>query len=78
VNDRFGHAAECRERLLTGVELDIPKEYLSDLVYGKTVTIPDIKIDRYSRTVSRAMLGNMDAGLEQINAGMAWHFKKYQ
>ncbi|MBK6366755.1 MAG: thermonuclease family protein [Polaromonas sp.] len=51
---------------------------MSDLVYGKTVTIPDIKIDRYSRTVSRAMLGNMDAGLEQINAGMAWHFKKYQ
>jgi endonuclease YncB( thermonuclease family) len=54
------------------------KEHLSDLVFGKTVNIPESKIDKYGRTVSRVMFGNTDAGLEQIKAGMAWHYKKYE
>jgi endonuclease YncB( thermonuclease family) len=47
-------------------------------VYGKTVNVPDIKLDRYGRTVSRVFFGNFDASLEMIKAGMAWHFKKYE
>lgn len=54
------------------------KEYLSDLVYKKVVSIPDNKLDRYGRTVSRVIVGSTDASLEMIKAGMAWHFKKYQ
>lgn len=54
------------------------KEHLSDLVFGKTVSLPEAKIDKYGRTVSRVLIGNMDAGLEQIKAGMAWHYKKYE
>lgn len=54
------------------------KEHLSDLVFGKTVSIPESKIDKYGRTVSRVMVSNSDAGLEQIKAGMAWHYKKYE
>lgn len=54
------------------------KEHLSDLIYGKSVSIPDSKIDKYGRTVSKIMLGTLDAGLEQIKAGMAWHYKKYE
>ncbi len=54
------------------------KEHLSDLVYGKTVNVPDSKLDRYGRTVSRVLVGNTDASLEMIKAGMAWHFKKYE
>lgn len=54
------------------------KEHLSDLVFGKTVSIPESKIDKYGRTVSRVMIGHTDAGLEQIKAGMAWHYKKYE
>lgn len=54
------------------------KEFLSDLVYGKTVNFPDSKLDRYGRTVSRVLVNNNDAGLEQIKAGMAWHYKKYE
>lgn len=54
------------------------KEHLSDLVYGRTVNLPDKKIDKYGRTVSRVLVGNTDAGLDQIKAGMAWHYKKYQ
>ena len=54
------------------------KEFLSDLVYGKTVNVPDSKLDRYGRTVSRVFIGNTDASIEMIKAGMAWHFKKYE
>jgi endonuclease YncB( thermonuclease family) len=54
------------------------KEHLSDLVYGKTVNLPDAKIDKYGRTVSRVLVGNTDAGLAMIQAGMAWHYKKYE
>jgi endonuclease YncB( thermonuclease family) len=54
------------------------KEHLSDLVYDKTVNLPDAKIDKYGRTVSRVLVGNKDAGLEMIKAGMAWHYKKYE
>jgi endonuclease YncB( thermonuclease family) len=54
------------------------KEHLSDLVYGKTVNLPEAKIDKYGRTVSRVLIGKTDAGLEQIKAGMAWHYKKYE
>jgi endonuclease YncB( thermonuclease family) len=54
------------------------KEHLSDLVYGKTVNLPDAKTDRYGRTVTRVQVGNTDAGLEMLKAGMAWHYKKYE
>lgn len=54
------------------------KEHLSDLVFGKTVMLPDAKIDKYGRTVSRVLLGNKDAGLEQVKVGLAWHYKKYE
>lgn len=54
------------------------KEHLSDLVFGKMVSIPESKIDKYGRTVSRVLVGSTDAGLEQIKAGMAWHYKKYE
>lgn len=54
------------------------KQNLSQLVFGKKVFIPDNIKDRYGRTVSRVMVNGTDAGLEQIKAGFAWHYKKYQ
>ncbi len=54
------------------------KEHLSNLVYKRVVSIPDNKLDRYRRTVSRVFIGSTDVSLEMIKAGMAWHFKKYE
>lgn len=54
------------------------KEHLSDLVFGKTVSIPDVKVDKYGRTVSRIFVNGTDAGLEQVKAGLAWHYKQYE
>jgi endonuclease YncB( thermonuclease family) len=50
---------------------------LSDLVFGKTVSIEFEKVDRFGRIVGKVRLGEVDAGLEMVRAGFAWHFKKY-
>jgi len=54
------------------------KQYLSDLVYNKQVTVEYSKKDRYGRTVGKVVVDGVDANFEQVKAGMAWHYKKYQ
>lgn len=54
------------------------KQFLSDLVFNKDVTIEYSKKDKYGRTVGKITVGGVDANLEQIKAGFAWHYKKYQ
>ena len=54
------------------------KQYLSNLVFGKTVTLEGDKVDRYGRTVAKVLLNGRDVNLAQIAAGMAWHYKKYE
>ncbi len=54
------------------------KESLANLVYGKTVQVLWDKKDRYGRTLGQVMVGGMDACLEQVKRGMAWHYKEYQ
>ena len=54
------------------------KETLSNLVFQKTVEVHGSKKDRYGRTVGQVMVGGLDACLEQVKLGMAWHYKAYQ
>ena len=51
---------------------------LSDLIFSKDVTIEWFKRDRYGRKVGKVLLDGSDVCLEQIKAGMAWHYKYYQ
>ncbi|MFZ2161924.1 MAG: thermonuclease family protein [Sideroxyarcus sp.] len=53
------------------------KSNLSDLIFGKTVVVEYSKKDKYGRTVGKILVNGVDANLEQIKAGMAWHYKKY-
>lgn len=53
------------------------KSNLSDLVFGKTVVVEYSRKDRYGRTVGKILVNGVDANLEQIKAGMAWHYRKY-
>lgn len=54
------------------------KKYLSELCFGKMVRIKTTTIDRYGRTVARAILPNgKDISTEMIRAGYAWHYKRY-
>lgn len=34
--------------------------------------------DRYGRTLGRVNLDGRDIGLQMVQAGMAWHFKRYE
>lgn len=54
------------------------KQHLSDLVFDKQVTIEYSKKDKYGRTIGKILVDGDDANLEQIKAGMAWHYKQYQ
>lgn len=54
------------------------KKSLSDLIFGKEVTIRFSKIDQYERYVGTIFVAETSANLEQIKAGMAWHYVKYR
>ncbi len=54
------------------------KQSLSAMVFGKTVTVEGGKTDRYGRTVGKVLVGGLDACLEQIKLGLAWHYKAYE
>lgn len=54
------------------------KKHLSDLIFGKIVTVEWFKRDRYNRILGKVLIDGRDVNLEQIRAGYAWHFKRYQ
>ncbi len=54
------------------------KEALSSVVFNRQVSVEYNKKDRYGRTVGKIIVDGIDANLEQVKFGMAWHFKKYQ
>ena len=71
---------------------DVSTQGLVELLSGKTVTIEYEKRDRYKRIVGKVLVNpsgdvfclaldcvkKIDAGLEQVKAGLAWHYKYYQ
>lgn len=54
------------------------KQNLSDLVFNKQVAIEYAKRDKYGRILGKIIVDGLDANLEQVKSGMAWHYKKYQ
>lgn len=52
-------------------------ENLSKLIYDRNVLAECAKRDRYGREVCKVLDGSIDAGLEQIRAGMAWWYRAY-
>ncbi len=64
------------------------KQNLSNLVFGKTVDVIWKKRDRYQRIVGKVMVSStncltptcprtVDAGHDQISAGLAWWYRQY-
>jgi endonuclease YncB( thermonuclease family) len=56
------------------------KKFTSDMVFGKSVEIKSVTTDRYGRTVAWvSMSGHKGPTLneELLQAGLAWHYKKY-
>jgi len=64
------------------------KEHLSATVYGRDVEVDWTKRDRYQRIVGKVRVASpdcqdancaktVDAGLDQLTAGLAWWYQKY-
>ena len=54
------------------------KIFLSDSISGKNVSVEFKKKDRYGRILGIIIFDSSDVNLEQVRAGFAWHYKKYQ
>ncbi len=54
------------------------KRNLSDLIFGRQVVVEYEKTDQYGRTLGKVIVGGRDMNLEQVKAGLAWHYKYYQ
>lgn len=53
------------------------KDALSNLVFGKTVTVQVRTTDRYGRTVGRIIVDGTDVNLSMVRAGLAWWYRAY-
>jgi len=53
------------------------KRALSDLVFGKQVTLHTTGTDRYKRTLAHVTVGDIEANAQMIATGHAWHYKQY-
>lgn len=54
------------------------KQSLSDLVFAQWVTVDTDKVDRYVRAEGKVLKDGLDANLEMVKRGLAWHYKEYQ
>ena len=54
------------------------KRFVSDLVYGKKVTVMSKGKDRFGRTLGEVILSDgRSLNRELLKAGLAWHYKRY-
>lgn len=53
------------------------RQALSDLIFGKDVTLTVQDRDRYGRTVARVHVGSLDVNAEMVRTGAAWAYRDY-
>jgi len=53
------------------------KQSLSDLVFGKTVTVTSEAKDMYGRVLGDVTVDGKNVNLEQVRRGMAWFYRFY-
>jgi endonuclease YncB( thermonuclease family) len=53
------------------------QQFLSKLVFGKTVQVVTKDTDRYGRTVAVLKLGAKNVNVESLRAGMSWWYRRY-
>ncbi|WP_026914889.1 thermonuclease family protein [Christiangramia portivictoriae] len=53
------------------------KKALSNLIFGKNVTVYYTKKDGYGRVLGEIFIDNINVNRELVRQGLAWHYKKY-
>ena len=56
---------------------EVSRQHLARLVFDRSVRAECYKEDRYGRQVCRVFQGTKDVGLAQLDAGLAWWFRRY-
>ena len=56
---------------------EVSRKALAGLVAGKIVQVDWKSKDRFDRIIGRVTVDGVNVNLNQVNTGMAWHFKKY-
>jgi endonuclease YncB( thermonuclease family) len=56
---------------------NVSKQNLSRLAFGRGAVANCPKVDRYGRQVCVVRVDGIDVGLAQIEAGLAWWYRKY-
>ena len=79
--------ADHRQTKVRLAEIDAPeshqpygtraKQVLSELVFGKSVRVVVVDIDRHGRTVGRIYANTLDVSAEIVRQGAAWVFVRY-
>ena len=54
------------------------KQHLSNLAFKKQATLDCYKTDQYKRKVCRVWVEGKDVALAQVQAGLAWHYKRFE
>jgi endonuclease YncB( thermonuclease family) len=54
------------------------KQSLSGLVFGRKVVVVYAKEDQYGRVLGKVIVDGVDANLEQVRGGLAWHYKQFE
>ncbi|GAA4404249.1 hypothetical protein GCM10023089_09730 [Quisquiliibacterium transsilvanicum] len=57
---------------------DVSRRHLAGLLRERSLRLEVRKIDRYGRRVARVLDGDTDIALAQLQAGLAWFFRRYQ
>lgn len=53
------------------------RQTLSNLIFGKQVTLKIKETDRYGRTVAEVFVGNTNINKQMVEKGMAWAYREY-
>ena len=56
---------------------NVSRQHLADVAFGKQAVADCYKIDRYRRLVCTVYVDGKDVGLAQLDAGLAWWYRKY-
>lgn len=56
----------------------VSSDSLRKATVGRKVTVTYDKRDRYGRIVGKVLVEGLDVNLQQVETGLAWHYKQYQ
>jgi endonuclease YncB( thermonuclease family) len=56
----------------------VSRQHLASLAFSKVARVEWYKRDRYHRIIGKVLVDGRDVNLEQVRAGLAWHYKYYE